>query len=129
MANKSFPSTYTLSLQSTNTVNSMTPLNTSTSQKPQKDYAGALGTLQSRYGAGGTLPSPKQTPSKKLGDNLTPSSESSTSSQTDVASLSKNSAEGSSTTTEDQNKGKKPSDSKRSSSFLKLLFKGGKKTP
>lgn len=35
-------------------------------QRPRKDYEAALGILQSRYGTGGDIPSPKKAPSRKL---------------------------------------------------------------
>ncbi|KAF9568766.1 hypothetical protein CPC08DRAFT_354460 [Agrocybe pediades] len=60
------PNQSTLTVDSTTTVSSTTPL-TSQPNRPQKDYAAALSTLQSRYGSGGSaLPSPKVQPSNKL---------------------------------------------------------------
>jgi hypothetical protein len=50
--------------ESTLTASSTTPLRKS-SRKP-KDYEAALGVLQSRYGMGGDIPSPKKEPSTKL---------------------------------------------------------------
>lgn len=48
----------TTSLQSTTTANSTSPLK-GTQTAPLKDYSAALATLQSRYGTGGHLPTPK----------------------------------------------------------------------
>ena len=124
MTSKFFPSTYCL-LQSTNTVDSTTPLYTGPSQKPQKDYAAALGTLQSRYGVGGNVPSPKNTPSMKLVDNITSISLSSASFRTEAASPSIDSkVSGSPARAEDQIKRKKVTGVKGRSSFLGLLFGG-----
>ncbi|GLB38565.1 hypothetical protein LshimejAT787_0504300 [Lyophyllum shimeji] len=48
----------TTSLLSTTTATSTSPLN-ATPKVPPKDYAAALATLQSRFGTGGHLPTPK----------------------------------------------------------------------
>ncbi|PPQ65909.1 hypothetical protein CVT26_000930 [Gymnopilus dilepis] len=67
------PNESTLSLESTTTVNSTTPLRQPLN--PPKDFEAALGALQSRYGAGGmNVPNPKKDPSNKLpgSSNTTP---------------------------------------------------------
>ena len=56
--------------ESTLTASSTTPLNKS-SRKP-KDFEAALGVLQSRYGMGGDIPSPKKEPSTKLPERNQP---------------------------------------------------------
>ncbi|KAF8158441.1 hypothetical protein B0H34DRAFT_797829 [Crassisporium funariophilum] len=125
MTSKSdYPST--LSLQSTTTVSSTTPLRVS-QRPPQKDYAAAFGTLQSRYGTGASIPNPKKEPSKKLPSNLSSVLEATTtpqSSQTTIAppSITSEGSEstGSTSTSGDPDRKK----SKQNKSFLKSLFKG-----
>ncbi|KAF8993500.1 hypothetical protein BDQ17DRAFT_1331669 [Cyathus striatus] len=69
----------TTSLDSATTLVSSTPSNTTHLQPPpQKDYAAALGALQSRYGTGGLTPSPKMEASKKLPAQNTAGASSST---------------------------------------------------
>ncbi|KAF9464205.1 hypothetical protein BDZ94DRAFT_525981 [Collybia nuda] len=52
----------TTSLQSAMTVTSTSPLNQT--KAPPKDYSAAFATLQSRYGTGGHIPTPKPDKSK-----------------------------------------------------------------
>ncbi|KAJ2920541.1 hypothetical protein H1R20_g3280, partial [Candolleomyces eurysporus] len=55
------------SLQSSTTITSTAPL-IPERKPPQKDFEAALASLQSRYGMGGDIPPPKNTPSNKLPD-------------------------------------------------------------
>ncbi|RDB14873.1 hypothetical protein Hypma_016275 [Hypsizygus marmoreus] len=77
MSNTNDSNQSTTSFQSTTTATSTSPL--TNAKPPQKDYSAALATLQSRYGTGGHIPSPKPNASSKLG---TPSSTSSDSTLT-----------------------------------------------
>jgi hypothetical protein len=123
--------TSTVSFQSATTVSSTSPLS-SRPARPQKDYAAALGALQSRYGTGGALPSPKGEPSKKLPESplASPSASPAPSvggstpndSQATLADSSTGSEGSTSTSTSgDQSRKVKKSKSK---SILKSLFKG-----
>ncbi|CAA7261549.1 unnamed protein product [Cyclocybe aegerita] len=118
MTSQSNPSVTTF--QSTTTANSTTPFGVS--PHPQKDYAAAFGTLQSRYGTSGVVPSPKKDPSKKLPQPAQSSTEpaSGTSSHTFVPSSPKFTTSETSST-DDVSNPKKPKGSK---SFLKAMFKG-----
>ncbi|KAF9478214.1 hypothetical protein BDN70DRAFT_880276 [Pholiota conissans] len=128
--------TSTVSFESTTTVSSTSPLS-SRAPPPQKDYAAALSALQSRYGTGGVLPSPKTGPSKKLPDSPLASASNSPvaslggSTPNDSQATLANSTTGSegsegsgsassSTSTGDQSRKK----SKPKTSILKSLFKG-----
>ncbi|KAF5319915.1 hypothetical protein D9611_011055 [Ephemerocybe angulata] len=67
-----FPKSSTLSLNSTSSEITLTDSSTSVTPlvrrapPPQKDYNAAMAILQSRYGTGGGIPSPKKKPSNKL---------------------------------------------------------------
>ncbi|KAJ7643379.1 hypothetical protein DFH06DRAFT_598384 [Mycena polygramma] len=73
----SYTSTSTVSLASTTTVSSRTPL---TRPAPQKDYQATFANLQSTYGFGGSVPSPvpkqqKSTSSKRTKSSPTPATD------------------------------------------------------
>lgn len=137
-SNPSHPNPSTVSFQSTTTVSSSSPLN-SRPRRPQKDYAAALSTLQSRYGTGGFLPSPKEEPSKKLPESpqaspstsQTPSLSTSgqsipADSQTTLASssLGSESESGGSGTPSSAAGGSRKKSKSKAGSILKSLFKG-----
>ncbi|KAF8955269.1 hypothetical protein BDZ97DRAFT_1858820 [Flammula alnicola] len=125
------PNPSTVSFQSTTTVSSTTPLGPS--QRPQKDYAAALSTLQSRYGTAGNIPSPKKEPSKKLPassqplDSVPETSAAGGSSSTSQTTLTPSSiisdASGGSSSSSTGGESRKKSKSK-TSILLKSLFKG-----
>ncbi|KAJ7599911.1 hypothetical protein C8J56DRAFT_1156559 [Mycena floridula] len=111
------PGPSTSSLLSTDTSTSTTPLSPG-NKPPQKDYAAAFATLQSRYGtvsAGGlSPPDPKSTPSKKLPALAGPSS----SNSAQPAGSSQESATLTISSTES-----KEGKSKEKSSLLRKIFK------
>lgn len=111
----------TLSLQSNITlVNPVAP--SRTAPRPQKDYAAAFGALQSRYGTGGHIPTPKNKPSKKLPPpsqplQSVPEGTSGSSQSTTLTPTSTNTG-GSASSSSGRNQ---RSDNR---SFLKFIFKG-----
>ena len=136
--NPSQPNPSTVSFQSTTTVSSTSPLS-SRPRHPPKDYAAALSTLQSRYGTGGFLPSPKEEPSKKLPESpqASPSTSQAPSrnasgqsipadSQITLASSSLNSEPGSASSGTSSNaaEGSRKKSKSKAGSILKSLFKG-----
>ncbi|EAU86193.1 hypothetical protein CC1G_03404 [Coprinopsis cinerea okayama7 len=120
-----------LSSPSSTTINSTTPLRTSGGKQMLKDYEAAFSVLQSRYGTGGTVPSPKKTPSSKLPANTKPkvvprdsSSAESTSSTSSTATIQAQSASDKPPT--DESGSSTPSSSPKTS-MLRSLFKGKRK--
>jgi hypothetical protein len=95
---------------SATTTTSHTPLRV---QGQPKDFAAAFGALQSRYGTGGAVPSPKTTPSNKLPKAEPPADSSSS------LTLS-----GSQESSSRNDKADTKPQTSRGSSILKALFKG-----